>query len=72
MAKKLADLKSSQLETSEAEGEQAPAREGWLRWALGWVVGPGIVVGGIIGVGAHLGANHPDAWFPRLVTWLFG
>lgn len=74
MSKKLSDLKSKQLDTTpEGEGDGAPSeREGWLRWALGWVVVPGLVVGGIIGVGAHVGANYPDAWFPRLVTWMFG
>lgn len=73
MAKKLSDLKSKQLDTTEeGDGEERGEREGWLRWALGWIVVPGIVVGGIIGFGAHVGANYPDAWFPRLVTWLFG
>ncbi len=72
MAKKLADLKSKQLEKTEEGEPEGEGREGWLRWVLGWVVGPGLLVAAIVGFGAHVGANHADGWFARFVVWLFG
>ncbi len=72
MAKKLSDMKSTQLEKADDSDAEDTGKEGWLRWALGWIVGPGLLIGAIIGLGAHVGANHSDGWFPRIVTWLFG
>ena len=73
MAKKLSELKSKQLDTTDEGGDEASeGREGWLRWVTGWVVGPGLLLGAIVGLRAHVGANYPQSWFPRLVTWLFG
>ena len=61
--------------TSGKEGEaksQGHGREGWLRWVLGWVVAPGVVLGGIFGGGVFVGANHPDAGVVKAVLWVVG
>lgn len=50
-----------------AEGE---APRGWLSWALGWVLVPGIILGLIFGGGVLVGAHHPDSWLSRLVVWV--
>ena len=36
---------------------------------LGWVIGPGAIVLGILTAGAYVGANHSDSWVTRLVNW---
>ena len=43
-----------------------------LRWLLGWVLTPSLFFGGIFLGGAYLGANHPDGWVTRTVTWVAG
>ncbi len=48
---------------AEADG---PRESSWL---LGWVIGPGIIVLGILTAGAYVGANHSDSWVTRLVNW---
>lgn len=37
---------------------------------LGWVVAPLLVLCGVVALGVHLGASHPDAWYTELVRWL--
>jgi hypothetical protein len=68
---KLSDLRSKSAvpEPPEAAAPAAPSR---MRWWMGWVVGPGLVAGSIVGVGAWVGAHFPEAWFVRLVVWLGG
>jgi len=41
-----------------------------LGFFVGWVALPGLVVAFIIGLGAHWGARHPDAWFVDAVKWV--
>ncbi len=53
------------------EGE-APQKESRLGWILGWVVLPGLVVGGIFGGGVVLGAHDHDGWFAGAVMWVVG
>jgi hypothetical protein len=52
------------------EGEQPKEKAGVLRWIIGWMVVPALVLGGIFGTGLHLGANHPEAWYTRAVMWI--
>jgi hypothetical protein len=53
------------------EGEE-PKRQGMVRWVLGWVLVPAIVVGLIFGAGLHVGARHPEMWLSRFFLWIFG
>ena len=48
----------------------APASSGKLAFFMGWVVLPGSVIFGLIGLGAHWGARYPDAWFVDAVKWI--
>ncbi len=43
-----------------------------VRWLLGWVLTPSLFFGGIFLGGVYLGANHPDGWVTRTVTWVAG
>lgn len=52
--------------------EEAPAKKGWLSWALGWVALPGAVLGGLFGGGVLVGANFHDSWITRAFVWIFG
>ena len=51
------------------EAEEPTSR---LRWLLGWVVSPSLFFGGIFLGGVYLGANHPEGWVTRTVTWVAG
>jgi hypothetical protein len=53
------------------EGEPA-APEGTVRWVLGWLVVPALVIGTIFGAGMHVGARHPEMWLSRFFLWIFG
>ncbi|MDD9940042.1 MAG: hypothetical protein OXU20_03170 [Myxococcales bacterium] len=35
-----------------------------------WFFLPALVAGGLLLYGVHLGAQHPDAWYTRTVTWI--
>ena len=57
--------------SQSAESEEAPEeRGGMLGFFVGWVFLPGMVIGSIIGLGAHWGARHPDAWYVGAVKWV--
>lgn len=63
--------------TNDAAQEKAPATEddtsrSKLAFFVGWVGLPGAVILGLVGLGAHWGARHPDAWFVDLVHWIVG
>jgi hypothetical protein len=45
---------------------------GRLRWFVGWVLVPGGVLAALFLAGVHVGANYPDLWLSRLITWLSG
>lgn len=49
-----------------------PARRSWSRTLFGWVVVPSLLAGALIALGVHVGANNPDMWFARLITWIVG
>lgn len=72
---KLSDLRSKSAVTSvgTAEHEQdAPAKISRLRWWMGWVIGPGLVAGLIVGAGAWVGAHFPELWLVRAIVWIGG
>lgn len=55
--------------------EKAPEPEepqSRLAWALGWVVIPGLLFGGLFLGGVYVGANHHDGWIASAVMWLIG
>jgi hypothetical protein len=55
---------------ADADGEGEQAKDGRLRWLVGWVALPGTVIGSIFLAGVHVGANHPDMWLSRLIAWI--
>lgn len=63
-------MKQAPADAKAADGEEEDAPESKLRWILGWIVVPGVVLGGIFGLGVHLGANYPESWFTRFVLWV--
>lgn len=56
-------------QTTDSE-EASEERGGLLSFFMGWVFLPGLVIGSIIGLGAHWGARHPDAWYVGAVKWV--
>lgn len=66
MTGKMIDKTKTGMEPSAEEAEPS----GKLRFVMGWVVLPGSVLGFIVGLGAHWGARHPDAWFVSAVKWV--
>jgi hypothetical protein len=62
----------SEGEQALAKSEEAPTEGRKGSWLLGWVIGPGVVVLGILTAGAYVGANHPESWVTRLVNWTVG
>ncbi|MCA9700982.1 MAG: hypothetical protein KC431_25880 [Myxococcales bacterium] len=59
------------MNRSEAPAE-ASAREGKLRWFLGWVVIPGTLLAALFFSGVHFGARNPEMWIARMLGWLLG
>lgn len=55
-----------------AAAEESQAKTSPLAWILGWIMVPGLVLASIVGSGAYVGANHPDAWVTRAVLWIAG
>lgn len=55
----------------EGDGEEK-APESRAAWLMGWVIGPGAVLGLIFGGGVLLGAHLHESWFARLVMWTVG
>jgi hypothetical protein len=39
---------------------------------MGWVIGPGLVAGLIVGAGAWVGAHFPELWLVRAIVWIGG
>ncbi|NVB38432.1 hypothetical protein G6O69_11370 [Pseudenhygromyxa sp. WMMC2535] len=55
----------------QQEAAEGKAREGKLRWLLGWVVIPGSILLALFLAGVHVGARDPEMWLSRLMLWLF-
>lgn len=55
-----------------AKGETANANEktSVLRWLMGWILGPGLVIALLVGAGVYVGANHANSWITRAVMWV--
>ncbi|MCA9695715.1 MAG: hypothetical protein KC636_39425 [Myxococcales bacterium] len=52
--------------------EEAAAPESRLSWLMGWVIGPGLVLGLIFAGGVLVGAHYHDGWVARFVMWTVG
>ncbi len=61
--------KGTAAKGTDDEGE---TKDGKLGWIVGWIVIPGLVIGGIFGSGVHLGASYPDRWYTEFVVWVAG
>lgn len=55
-----------------AKAEDETQKESGGSWLLGWVIGPGVLVLGILTAGAYVGANHPTSWVTQGVEWVVG
>ncbi|TPV93454.1 MAG: hypothetical protein B7733_20470 [Myxococcales bacterium FL481] len=53
-------------------GDKAPSRRSLVGSLLGWLVLPGLLATALVALGVHVGANHTDMWFVRLVAWVVG
>lgn len=54
----------------ESEDAEDAGPRNWKRWALGWVVLPGSVVGVIWFGGVLIGAHFHDSWFTESIVWV--
>ena len=64
---------SDEKAPAKNEGESADGGgESKLRWVLGWIVGPGLVVGLLFGSGVLVGAHFHESWVTRFFVWIFG
>ena len=63
--------KAGAIEKATKPAETEPGRKRWMSWVLGWVVLPGMVIGGIVGGGVLVGANFHDTWFTHAFVWVF-
>ncbi|MFO7567605.1 MAG: hypothetical protein R6X02_33485 [Enhygromyxa sp.] len=48
-----------------------PRRPSKLRWVLGWIVTPGLLIAALFLAGVHLGARRPDRGLARLLLKVF-
>jgi hypothetical protein len=53
----------------QAETSSKPNR---VRWLIGWVAIPALIVLALFLTGVHVGARHPDMALSRAMLWLFG
>lgn len=63
-------MKDEQLAAGKAGVGGRPKSGSRASWIAGWVIGPGLIVLGILTAGLYVGANHPDSWITRLVNWV--
>lgn len=54
------------------ENAAPPSESSPLRWFMGWVLLPGMVVAGIFGAGVLVGAHFSDLWLTRAIVWFVG
>lgn len=57
---------------ADAKAEDEKEKGSGGSWLLGWVIGPGVLVLGILTAGAYVGANHPSSWVTKAVEWVVG
>jgi len=62
----------NQDKNAAAGAEEPSAPKSKVAWILGWVVTPGVILGGIFTSGIYVGANLEESWVTRGVVWLFG
>ena len=68
----MASKKQQPTKAAPAAAEQPKAPTSRTAWILGWVVTPGVMLGGLFLGGVYVGANLEESWMTRAVTWLFG
>jgi hypothetical protein len=57
--------------TSSPASERPAARTSKLRWLLGWVLTPLLLLTLLFFAGAHVGARHPQMGLSRATLWVF-
>ena len=62
-------MKDEQANATTVGVETQSESGGRASWILGWVIGPGLIVLGILTAGLYVGANHPESWITRVVNW---
>lgn len=64
-------VKNTPQNAISPQGDAPEQREDESRaaWMMGWVIGPGVVLGSIFGGGVLVGAHFHDSWISRLVMW---
>jgi hypothetical protein len=66
----MADKRIEKSQPGTESGAAETEASGRLGFVMGWVVLPGSVIAFLVGLGAHWGARHPDAWFVDAVKWV--
>jgi hypothetical protein len=62
---------SAPNDASEVTTKRPSRRASKLRWLLGWVIVPLLLLGGLFLAGVHVGARHPQMWLSRATLWMF-
>ncbi len=70
-AAKKADVAVASQTGGKPEEEGEVENESRLAWFMGWVIGPGLVLGTIFGGGVLVGAHFHDGWIARAIVWIF-
>jgi hypothetical protein len=55
---------------TEPTAKRSRKRSGKLRWLLGWVVTPLLLLGALFLAGVHVGARYPEMWLSRTTLWM--
>jgi hypothetical protein len=56
---------------NDSEPTAKHRRPSKLRWVLGWVVIPVLLLGSLFLAGVHVGARYPQMWLSRTTLWMF-
>jgi hypothetical protein len=57
--------------TLERPSKRSSKRPSKLRWLLGWVFVPLLLLGSLFLAGVHVGARHPQMGLSRATLWMF-